>query len=119
MVFDAHQLAAPKTSETYEIGGQSPETAIRHAAMLALTSVRGQETPTFKALTRLCRSRPRSPGRDRRIAASVRNWSAEDVPALAETVFSYIRSAAAPGAYVAGPLDALQFADSLAALLPA
>src|SRR5262249_27747146 len=49
-VFQKTNLPAPRASARYEISGESPERVIRRAAMFALTSVRGQEAETFKAL---------------------------------------------------------------------
>src|SRR5262249_50857731 len=50
VVFEKQKLPAPDVKETFVISGESPERNVRRAAMVALTSVRGQEAQTFKLL---------------------------------------------------------------------
>jgi len=49
-VFEKKALAAPRTNSTIEVGGASPGRAIKADAMVALTTIRGQEENTFKLL---------------------------------------------------------------------
>ena len=55
--------AAPETKATYEVGGGAPDRIIRHAAMNALTSVRGQEAPGLRHGIGRLRPRPISRAR--------------------------------------------------------
>ena len=65
VVFEAANLPARREQMTTEVGGTGPRGAVRRAAMLALTSVRGKEAETFKALaTFVQRRRPRPDRRD-------------------------------------------------------
>ncbi|MSR56343.1 MAG: c-type cytochrome [Planctomycetaceae bacterium] len=119
-VFAKHDQAAPKPSVAFVLAGIDPATRLRWAAMLALTSVRGQEGATFKALTPfVARDADRSAAIEalQRIPASF--WPADQAPALLETLLGYIRKL--PTEERTGPaaLGALQFGYSLAALLPA
>ncbi len=80
-VYERKDQAAPNLKSTFEVGGGGPEGLVRRAAMAALTSVRGQEGPTFKALAKFVKS-----GDDRgaAIAALQRipatHWPAEEAP---------------------------------------
>src|SRR5262249_54066430 len=61
-VYQKLKQPGPLRSATYEVGGGS-EGNLRRAAMMALTSVRGQEEQTFKALAGFARQ-----GTDRAVA---------------------------------------------------
>src|SRR5207248_5766533 len=50
VVFEKTKQPAPKEKATFEVGGEDPAGVVRRSAMKALTSVRGQEEPAFKAL---------------------------------------------------------------------
>src|SRR5258708_33168731 len=56
IVYEKKALQAPKGKEDYPIGVDSAENRIRRAAMLALTSVRGQEEHTFVLLAKIIRT---------------------------------------------------------------
>ena len=49
-MFEKTAIPAPAISVRIPIGGGSPEHKVRRAAMLALASVRGQETAAFKVI---------------------------------------------------------------------
>ena len=49
-MFEKTNVPAPAVSVRFQIGGNSPEHKVRRAAMMALASVRGQETAAFKAI---------------------------------------------------------------------
>src|SRR5262249_58713261 len=53
VIFEEKKLPAPEVKAAYQLGTESPELVIRWAAMTALTSVRGQEEHTFKALAKM------------------------------------------------------------------
>jgi len=53
VVFEKAKQPAPAVKVGFEVGREAPDLALRHAAMVALTSVRGQEETTFNELARL------------------------------------------------------------------
>jgi putative heme-binding domain-containing protein len=119
VVFEKQNLPAPKPNATYEIGGESPQQAIRHAAMLALTSVRGKETEAFKAVAKYVKrdaDRPAALQALQRIPAMY--WPKEEAKPLLDALLPYIRSVPVAERTSSTALDALQLADALAALLP-
>jgi putative heme-binding domain-containing protein len=105
---------------TYTITGEAPERLIRRAAMVALTSVRGQEEQTFKALARFVNNNAE---RSNAIAALQRipttYWPKDSAPALLNDLLAYIRKVPTEERTSPAALDALQLADNLVALLPA
>jgi putative heme-binding domain-containing protein len=118
-VFVKTKLPAPVVKERYEVGGEAPERGIRSAAMIALTSVRGQEGPTFIKLATLCKDNA-----DRAAAITalqripMNQWPKEEAKPLLDTLLTHIRKVPAMERTAPEVLDALQLADSLAALLP-
>ena len=90
---------APGAEGQFALGGRSPEGVIRRAAMLALTSVRGQEAADVQGARRLRpRRTPTAPPPCRalqRIPAA--HWPQDDAPAAArEPASAYVRDAAGP-----------------------
>jgi putative heme-binding domain-containing protein len=119
VVFERKNLPAPARSATFEVGGETPERIVRHVAMQALASVRGEETATFKALApflTIPADRHAAMQAMQRIPRSY--WPKEDAKPLLDELLAYIRKV--PAKERTGPtaLDALQLADSLASLLP-
>ncbi len=118
-VFEQKRQPAPTVKATFEVGTQSADRAIRHAAMLALTSVRGQEQPTFKALAKYVAS---DPDRHSAIHALQRiptaHWPKEEARPLLDTLIAYVRKLPVKDRTTPEALDALQLADSVASLLP-
>ena len=55
VVFEAANLPARRETATTEVGGTGVDGIVRRSAMLALTSVRGKEAETFKALAKFAR----------------------------------------------------------------
>jgi putative heme-binding domain-containing protein len=119
-VFERTDQPAPQVKVAIEVGGGGPEGLVRRAAMTALTSVRGQEATTFKALARFVRS-----GEDR--ASAVRAlqkipaayWPAEEAKPLLESLSTYVRGLPTAERTSPAAVDALQLGDALASLLPA
>ncbi len=87
--------------------------------MLALTSVRGKEEETFKAVARFV-SRPAD--RHAAIAALERipaaQWPKDEARPLLDSLLAYVRQVPPAERTAPEALDALQLADNLAALLP-
>jgi len=119
VLFEQSRLPAPRPRLAVDVSGSGPEAAVRRAAMLALTSVRGQERPTFKAVARFVRS-----GEDRQAAIRAlqripaAGWPAEEAGPLLDSLTAYVKTFPASERTAPEVLDALQLGDSLAALLP-
>ncbi len=62
-VFESEKNPTPKEKAEFAVGAVSPERVVRKAAMLALTSVRGQEADAFKAIAKFLADRRRPRGR--------------------------------------------------------
>jgi putative heme-binding domain-containing protein len=118
LVFEKKKQPAPARSISIEVGSESPERIVRHAAMQALTSVRGQETATFKALARFVND---DGDRHAAIQGLLRiprtYWPKEDRKLL-DNVLAFLRKVPAKDRTSPLALDAMQLADNLASLLP-
>jgi putative heme-binding domain-containing protein len=93
---------------------------IQQAAMNALTLVRGQEAPTFRALVRSVRNnvdRPAAILALQKIPQAY--WPVEEARPLLESLIGYLRSLPVQDRTTPEAQGALQLGDSLAALLPA
>jgi putative heme-binding domain-containing protein len=118
-VYEKKKLPAPEVKAAFDIGGVSPERALRASAMTALTSVRGQEAQTFKTLARFAAQdadRQAAIGALLRIPTSY--WPKEDVKPLLASLLAYVRKAPTQERTTPAVLDAMQLADSLASQLP-
>ena len=88
--------------------------------MVALTSVRGKEAETFKALAKFVRGE----GSDRTAAIRaisripVADWPADEAGPTLDALLAYIKTIPPRDRTSANALDALQLGDSLAGLLP-
>jgi len=120
VVFQADDLPAQTATATTEVGGTGLEGAVRRSAMTALTSVRGKEAETFKALAKFARGE----GTDR--TASIRaisripiaDWPADEAGPTLDALLAYIKTIPPRDRTSANVLDAIQLGDSLAGLLP-
>jgi putative heme-binding domain-containing protein len=120
-VFEVTNQPSPKPMAVTEVGGSSPEGALRRSAMLALTSVRGKEAETFKALAKFVRGE----GSDRTAAIRaigripVADWPVDEAGPTLDALLAYVRTIPARERTSSTALDAIQLADTLAGLLPA
>ena len=120
VVFEAGNLPAQKGPATTEVGGTGPEGAVGRAAMIALTSVRGKEAETFTALAKFVKGA----GSERTAAIQaisripLADWPADQAAPTLEALLAYIKTIPARDRTAPNALDALQFGDSLAGLLP-
>ncbi|MDR3635276.1 MAG: GDSL-type esterase/lipase family protein [Isosphaeraceae bacterium] len=118
-VYQKQRIPAPDPKTALVVGASASRDLVRQAAMNALTYVRGQEVPTFKAIARFVRE-----GVDRHAAIQAiqripaKEWPAEEAKPLLDSLLTYIRSVPAQDRTSPAALDALQLGDSLAALLP-
>ncbi|HJT77749.1 MAG TPA: PVC-type heme-binding CxxCH protein, partial [Gemmataceae bacterium] len=119
IVYQRTKQPAPPVKVAYEVGGDDPERIVRREAMRALTSVRGKEADTFKALARFVGS---DADRDAAVQAleriPVRDWPKEDARPLLDQVLAYVRKVPAKERTAPAVLNALQLGDNLASLLP-
>ena len=121
IVFEADDLPAPKVMAVTEVGGTGPEGALRRSSMVALTSVRGKEAETFKALAKFIRG----DGSDR--SAAIRavsripaaEWPAAEAGPTLDALLGYVKTIPPRDRTSSNALDALQLSDALAGLLPA
>ena len=120
VVFEAANLPARREAATTEVGGTGVDGMIRRSAMLALTSVRGKEADTFKALAKFVKRE--GPDRTAAIRAisriPVADWPAEEAGPTLDALLAYIKTIPPRDRTSANALDALQLGDSLAGLLP-
>jgi putative heme-binding domain-containing protein len=119
VVFEKTKLPAPAVKSSFAVGSESPERIIRRAAMVALTSVRGQEGPTFKALALFVKEgdeRPAALQALQRIPSAY--WPTEEIKPLLDSLLTYVRKLPTEERTSPTALDALQLADALAGSLP-
>lgn len=119
---EVHKLVkqpAPKQKAEFKFGtGGDPAVLVRHAAMTALTTVRGEEAKTFKSLAAFLTS-------DGDRVAAVRalqripkqHWPKEDAEKLVDQMLTHIKKIPVKDRTSAEALDALEFADRLTTLL--
>jgi len=93
-----------------------PAGEVRDAAMLALTSVRGEEAKTFATLARFV-NEPAAVRALQRIPRVY--WPADRVASLVTSLVTALKAAPPAERNKPGARDAMQFADALAAALPA
>lgn len=118
-VFAKQGLPTPDIKAVIPVGGEAPERLLRVAAMMGITTVRGKEADAFKALTPFVgddAERPVAIQALLRIPA--RDWPKEEASPLLGALLKYIRKVPTAERTSPAVLDALQLADSLAALLP-
>jgi putative heme-binding domain-containing protein len=120
VVFQADRQPAPKASATVAVGGGGPEGSLRRAALVALTSVRGREAETFRAISRFVRD---DIDRHAAIRALLRvpasYWPPEESGTLLDRLVAYVKTIPTADRTSPNAVDALQLADALASTLPA
>ncbi len=120
VVFERTKQPAPTPRAIFVVGVDSPERAVRHAAMLALTSVRGQEGKTFRSLARFLSVEGDRAAAIRAIQRLPRDaWPKDEAGALLDTLLAHIRKIPPAQRTTASALEELDLADALAGLLPA
>lgn len=118
-VWKQEKIPAPKLSSRFELGGGGPQTTIRHAAMQALTQIRGQESKTFGLLTpfvKVPEDRTAAIRALQRIPRSA--WPQDKAHSLLQEVTTYVQSIPAANRTSPAALDALEFAYALTNLIP-
>jgi putative heme-binding domain-containing protein len=126
-VFRKDKNPAPAVSAKFDLGSADPAAAIRPAAMLALTSVRGEETKTFHMLAKIvsdASSVEKGAGAERTDAIRALQriprqfWPKDDAKPLVEVMLAHIKQIPTKERTTPAALDALEFADALTTLLP-
>src|SRR5262249_22749984 len=111
VVFEKKDNPAPSVKAVIEVGGGNPERVIRRAAMTALTSVRGREEQTVKALAPFLKD-----GADRTAAVQallrvpVRYWPKDEARPVLDGILAYVRKVPARDRTAPAVLDAMQLA---------
>jgi putative heme-binding domain-containing protein len=119
-VFRQEGIPAPKPRAEFQLEGGGAAGLVRRAAMNALTSVRGQEAETFRALARFVREDIDRPAAIRAIQRLPRNtWPADEARPLLDVVLAPLRALPDEQRTTPAAMAALEFADALASLLPA
>jgi putative heme-binding domain-containing protein len=115
-------LPAPAVMSVLTYGDADPTSAVRAAAMLALTSIRGEEAKTFQTLSKFVKN---AGGKGDGLAAiralqriPRQFWPKDDAKPLVEVMLAHIKQIPAKERTAPAALDALDFADVLTTLLP-
>ena len=120
VVFERENSPAPRFKTVFELGGGGPESLIRREAMLAVTSLRGQETKSFETLARFIQDNIDRAQAIRAIQRIPRSyWPAEAAEPLVMILLEHIAKIPTADRTSPAAIDAMQLAESLAALLPA
>ncbi len=119
VVYQQTKQPAPDVKVTYQVGGEDPERVVRRAAMTALVSVRGEEEATFRSLAKFLKDDTDRPAAVEAILRiPTKYWPKEQAPAALDAILAYVRKVPPAERTTPAVLDAMQLADSLAALLP-
>lgn len=120
VVYQKTGLPAPASKSRFEVGAADPRGQIRRAAMNALTALRGQEDPAFRALSAFIRE-----GTDRQAAIQAIQkipataWPEDELKPLADTLLASVAKIPVADRRSAAAVDALRLGDMIAARLPA
>ncbi len=118
-VFSRHGIEAPREHVTLAVGEVVPAIAIRQAAMLALTYVRGREAATFESLAPYVRDDVNRHAAIRALQRLARtDWPRDQAQPLLDAVLAYVATVPTERRTSPEVLDALEFGDALAGLLP-
>jgi putative heme-binding domain-containing protein len=118
-VYQQTKQPAPDVKASYQVSGENPEHVVRRAAMAALTSVRGEEETTFKALAKFLKDdTDRHAAVEAILRIPTKFWPKEQAGTALDAILGYVRKVPAAERTTPAVLDAMQLADSLASLLP-
>lgn len=118
-VFMRDRQNGPPTSVTFAVSSEAPERLIRRAAMQGLISVRGQEQQTFKTLAGfLSKDDDRAAAIEALLKIPTAFWPKDQARPVLDTLLTYVGKVPVAERTRPAVLDALQLAESLAALLP-
>src|SRR5262249_24437772 len=90
VVFEKSKQPAPDVKASFEVGSESPEHAVRRAAMNGLTAVRGEEARTFKSLAKFVSDETDRPAAIQAIQRiPVAHWPKEEAKPLLDVILAY------------------------------
>ncbi|MFO0908062.1 MAG: PVC-type heme-binding CxxCH protein [Isosphaeraceae bacterium] len=118
-VLEQTNVPAPERRATIKVAAANPEGAIRRAAMTALPAIAGKEAEVFGAVAKFVKS-----GTDRQTAIAAlqkiptKYWPKDQAQPLLDSLIAYVKSVPVADRTTPGVVDALQFGESLASLLP-
>jgi len=120
VVLRQDKLPAPAPEVTIALEGGDPADQIRRAVMSALVAVPGREAQAFSLLAPyLSEKRDRAAAIHALLAVPAKAWPKDAAPALTKTVLEFVREIPVADRTTPVALDAIQFSEGLAALLPA
>ena len=113
-------LPAPAPLTEIKLEGGNPKDYIRRAVMTALVAVPGREAQAFKLVAPFVSDkRDRSPAIHALLAVPTKFWPKEQAAPLSKSVLEFVREIPVADRTSPSALDAIQFSEGLAALLPA
>jgi putative heme-binding domain-containing protein len=119
VVYSQERIPAPAVKAEFTLAGSSPQARVRRSAMNALTSIRGQEAPSFAALAEFVRSDVDRLAAVRAMQRIPRQyWPAEQAAPLLQVLIEQVRKTPVADRTSPATLDLLELADGLASLLP-
>jgi len=117
--FEKDKNPTPQVKTEFAVGTSSPERVVRKAAMLALTSVRGQEADAFKAVAKfLAVDVDRAAAVQALLRIPGKDWPKDDAKPQLDAVLKFIRSLPVTERTTPIALDMMQLGEGLAGLLP-
>ena len=119
---EVHKLLkqpAPKQKAEFVFGsGGDPSVLVRRAAMIALTTVRGEETKTFHTLAKYVKDDGERLAAIKALQRIPRkHWPKDDAEKLTDVMLEHIRKIPVKERTLPDSLDAIEFADALSTLL--
>lgn len=118
-LFRQDNLPAPNPSAEYQLPGNGPANQIRHAAMMALVSVRGEEVKTFNTLAALVQNDADRLPAIRALQRIPRHfWPSQQALPIIEQIIGSVRKIPVADRTSPDAVDSLEFADALVSLLP-
>lgn len=119
-IFEQKNVPAPKRSSVFQLEAGGVEGVIRRAAMDGLASVRGRETETFDLLAGFVSDRADRLAAIRALRRIPKaSWPTDKAPGLLAEVMKYVSNVPTEGRTSPAVLDAMEFGESLVAMLPA
>ena len=119
VAFQQLKNPAPKVKADIAVGAANPERVVRRSAMLALASVRGKEADAFAAISKFVADADERPAAvSALLRIPPREWPKDRARPLLDAVLAGIRTLPPDQKTTPAALDAMQFGEGLAGLLP-
>jgi putative heme-binding domain-containing protein len=118
-IFSQKGIPAPREKVQIDLAGGGPAGVVRRAAMMALATMRGKEQETFHTLAGFINENVDRVAAIRALQRIPRTyWTAEEAPSLLAATVAHVEKIPAADRTSPAALDALEFAEALAGLLP-